>query len=372
MILLRVLIFALGFGVVAGTLFSAIGTVIVPRAVSARLSRIVFLTMRRVFNLAMRWSDSYENRDRLMALYAPVTLLILAVVWLVLVMLGFTAMFWAIGVASVRAAFTLSGSSLLTLGFANVGDLPQALLAVFEASSGLILIALLIAYLPTMYSAFARREATVALLAVRAGSPPSGVQMLINAQESRGLSYFTELWPAWEIWFTDLEESHTSLAALSFFRSPLANRSWVTTAGTILDAAALLLSTVDVPRDAQAALCLRAGFLCLGRIAQFFRFRAIQNLQAGDPEHERRIRVTRTEYDSACARLAAAGLPLKADREQAWRDFAGWRVNYDGALIFLSILTMAPAAPWSSDRTDRTDFFPTTRRAAELADTLRK
>lgn len=34
----------------------------------------------------------------------------------------------------------------------------------------------------------------------------------------------------------------------------------------------------------------------------------------------------------------------------AWRDFAGWRVNYDTVLVALAGLTMAPYAPWSSDR----------------------
>jgi hypothetical protein len=48
--------------------------------------------------------------------------------------------------------------------------------------------------------------------------------------------------------------------------------------------------------------------------------------------------------------LAQAGLPLKPDRDQAWTDFAGWRVNYDSTLISLCTLTTAPPAPWSSDR----------------------
>jgi len=43
-------------------------------------------------------------------------------------------------------------------------------------------------------------------------------------------------------------------------------------------------------------------------------------------------------------------VPLKADRDQAWRDFAGWRVNYDLALVELARLTDAPPSPWSSDR----------------------
>ena len=65
------------------------------------------------------------------------------------------------------------------------------------------------------------------------------------------------------------------------------------------------------------------------------------------------ISIDRTEFDAAYDRLAAAGLPLKPDRDQCWRDFAGWRVNYDTVLLDLARLTMAPYAPWSSDRSMR-------------------
>jgi hypothetical protein len=43
-------------------------------------------------------------------------------------------------------------------------------------------------------------------------------------------------------------------------------------------------------------------------------------------------------------------LPVTADRDAAWRGFVGWRVNYDTVLLALAALTMAPPAPWSSDR----------------------
>jgi hypothetical protein len=49
-------------------------------------------------------------------------------------------------------------------------------------------------------------------------------------------------------------------------------------------------------------------------------------------------------------RLAESGCPIKLDREQAWTDFAGWRVNYDMVLLALADLTMAPEAPWLTDR----------------------
>ena len=80
-----------------------------------------------------------------------------------------------------------------------------------------------------------------------------------------------DLWRTWELWFVEVEETHTSLAALSFFRSPQAEHSWVTAAGTVLDAASLFRSTVDVPPDPQADLCIRSGYLALQRIARLFR-----------------------------------------------------------------------------------------------------
>ena len=64
--------------------------------------------------------------------------------------------------------------------------------------------------------------------------------------------------------------------------------------------------------------------------------------------------VWRTAFDEVCERLARAGVPLKPNRDECWLDFAGWRVNYDTVLVALAGLTMAPYAPWSSDRSLRT------------------
>ena len=62
------------------------------------------------------------------------------------------------------------------------------------------------------------------------------------------------------------------------------------------------------------------------------------------------ISIKREEFDAAFDRLQDIGVPMRPDRDQAWKDFAGWRVNYDGALLGLCALVMAPEAPWSSDR----------------------
>ena len=340
----RVVVFLLGGWLVLRTLVSATVSFVLPRSAPDPITRVVFLAIRKLFDLRTNRAQTYADRDRAMALYAPISLLALPPVWLALVWLGFSALFWAGGSDPFLAAQD-SGSSLLTLGFAPLSSPWAVGLAFVEASIGLVLVALLIAYLPTMYAAFARRETAVTLLEVRAGSPPSAVQMFLRYRRIHNLDEMGALWASWEIWFADIEESHTSLAALSFFRSPQPDRSWVTAAGTILDAASLANAVLDIEHDPRADLCIRAGYIALCRISDFFGIAYNAHPQATDS-----ISVTRGEFDMACDEMAEGGVPLKADRDQAWRDFVGWRVNYDTVLLSLAGLTMAPYAPWSSDR----------------------
>jgi hypothetical protein len=335
----------LGAALVLRTLLSVVRTFVLPRSARDIVGRAVFLVLRRLFGLLIWRARTYEAVDSIMALYAPIGLLTLPLVWLFLLLVGYAAMFWAIGVDDLLAAIDLSGSSLVTLGFIQAHTLPETLLAISEAALGLILVALFIAYLPTMYGAFSRREAAVNLLEVRAGAPPWCAELVGRYNRIHGLDRLGEVWVSWEGWFTDVEETHTSLAALVFFRSPQPDHSWVTAAGAVLDAASLAVSTVDVPHDPRADLCIRAGYVALRRIADFFSMPYESNPRPDDP-----ISISRPEYDEAVAHMVANGVPIKADRDEAWRAFAGWRVNYDAVLLQLAELTLAPYAPWSSDR----------------------
>jgi hypothetical protein len=340
------LVFLTGLFTVILTFFSALSTFVLPRAARSQLNRIVFGITRRVFEFILHFVKSYGRRDAVMAYYAPISLMLLVPTWYALISLGFTALYWSLGAGDWRTSFRLSGSSLFTLGFANADGLILAIFEFIEAMLGLILVGLLISYLPTMYSAFSRREQVVNMLEVRAGSPPSAAEMLLRFHRNHGLDKLAGYWNVWEAWFADIEESHTTLPALVFFRSPRAENSWVTAAGAVLDAAAITLSAVEIPYEVSAALCIRAGFLAFHRIADYFDIP-----HPHDPHYpEVPICVDRAEFDSVLDQLEAAGLPLKPDRDQAWRDFAGWRVNYDRSLILLCGLVMAPKAPWSGDR----------------------
>lgn len=344
-LLVNVVVFALGLALVAATVSAALKTFVLPRGINVRLTAVVFHGVRALFRLRIRRAASYEERDRVMALFAPVTLLVLPVVFLTLTLLGYAAIFWAAGQRPFTQALRLSGSSLLTLGYISGDTLTFKLLEFSEAMLGLILVALLIAYLPTMYAAFTRRETAVALLESYASTPPSAAELISRAHRTGELRNLRQFWMTWQTWFAEIEESHTSFASLAFFRSPQSGRSWITAAGTVLDSASLILALVDIPMEPRAAFCIRSGYLALRQIADFFRIDHNANPAPGDP-----ISISRVEFDEVCARLAQDGVPLVADLDQAWRDFAGWRVNYDTVLLGLAALTMAPYAPWSSDR----------------------
>ncbi len=345
MLALRILAVVAGAALVIAAIGSAVKTVVLPRATASRITRSVFLLLRWVFRIVARPSMSFDRRDRILGAYAPLGLMATLAAWLTLVLAGFSLIFWGTEHAGWGAAFDLSGSSLFTLGFARPEQLDGMVLVFLEAAIGLFLLALLITYLPSIYSAYSRREVGITALEVRAGSPPSAREMIGRYWRLERMPQIHEVWVEWQRWFVDVEETHTSHPAVVFFRSSHPEHSWVTSAGAVLDGAALVLSSVDIPRDVEAEFCIRAGYLCLRGIADYF-----QIPYDPDPQSDAPISIRREEWENLISSLEASGVALKPDRDQAWRDFAGWRVNYDTVLLALARLTEAPPAAWSSDR----------------------
>ncbi len=337
--IIQVVVAVAGILIIARTVLSAIRTFVVPRGDNDPLTRLAFRTIRKVFDLAAPPSRPYAYRDRIMAYYGPIALMLLPAWWLVLLLVGFGSIYWALGLPAADA-LEVSGSSLLTLGFFRPAVPGGDFIAFIEAAMGLALVALLISYLPTIYGAFSRRELLVSLLEVRADSPPSPVVMITRMHRLHGLDALHPMWERWEQWFADIEETHSSLPVLVFYRSQQPDHSWVNAAGAIMDAAALTRSAVAIPMDVQADLVIRSGYLALRRICDFFRIPYEAEPKPTDPTS-----IDRARFDHAFEVLATSGVPMVADREQAWRDFNGWRVNYDEVLRALEKLTMAPT-PW--------------------------
>ena len=297
-VLSQILWFALGIGLLLLVFDSVIRTFVLPRAATPVVTRTVFIVLRWCFNLVARMARTYNGRDSVMSLFGPIGLLTLPAVWSVMVLVAYTAMFHALGVRGFERAFEMSGSSLFTLGFVRPPDLATNILAFLEAATGLTVLGLLIAYLPTIYSSFSRREVLVAQLEVRAGNPPSGVHLLVQSQRMERFHLLDDFWVTWQQWFTELEETHTSLGVLSFFRSPQGHRSWVTASGAVLDGASLRLAAVDLPFDPEAGICVRAGFFALRAIADYYGIPYDPDPQPGDP-----ISITKDEFLQACDEL---------------------------------------------------------------------
>ena len=331
---------------VLATLLSAIRAVVLPRATQGVVPRMAVKTVRGVLAVRARRLVAFDERDRVMAILGPMALVLMLVTWLLTLFVAYAVMYFCLQGWSVGGAVRMSGSSLVTLGTTSDHRFWPSLLSYSEAGMGLLLVALFITYFPSIYGAFTRREAGVTLLEVRAGSPPQPTTMLIRYHRiEERVRELTELWRAWEAWFADVEESHSTFPVVAFFRSPVPERSWITAAGVILDGAAFWVACVQHPKDPDAQLTLRAGYLALRRIADGFGITYDR-----DPAPDAPISITRQEWDEAMDSMAKAGVPLVADRDQAWHDWAGWRVNYDSVLLRIARAVEAPPVPWVSDR----------------------
>ncbi len=361
MVVLQVVAVVAGVALVVFVLFSALKTVVLPRAESSSLVRAEWVALIRVFDLVAHERRSYASRDRILAFYAPVALLLLPGIWVALIIIAYTLIYWGTGLDPFREAFIVSGSSMLTLGFDRPPGLGHIVLCFTEATIGLGIVALMISYLPSLYGAFNRREVLVGMLEARAGSPPTVGAWLARYHIIGLLPSIEADFALWETWFADLEESHTSNPALVFFRSPQPDRNWLTAAGCVLDTAAVVASTIDRPPSARAQILIRTGYVSLRRIATYFGIEHDSDPRPDDP-----ISVTRREYDLLLVELRAADVPLKRNLDQAWRDWAGWRVNYDRVLVALAGLVVSPSARWSSDRAQVEHFTPRVHRPSPL------
>lgn len=342
----------IGATIVLTTGWSVIGTVVVPRRIRSRIIRAVFVVNRAVFHFVADKSDSYERRDRILAVQAPVQLILQIVGWLALYELGFGLLIWPFDRnAGLAGAMEQAGSALCTLGYFAPHTSGVAALDALASLAGLGTVALQIGYLPTLYGAFNRREGLITMLDSRAGVPSWGPELLARTHYGLGsrisaVAELPELFEAWEQWSADVSESHTTYLPLVWFRSPRPLSSWVTSQLAVLDAAALYLALLpDATGVVQARLCLRGGFTCLGNIARALRIPIPENADPNDG-----ISLSYDEFVGAVERLRRVDFPLERPIEEAWLDFQGWRVNYEAAAYALTWIVDAPPALWSGPR----------------------
>jgi hypothetical protein len=341
----RALVLVAGVIVLIITAASVIRALIVPRPAVGGPTTWAARAIRFGFRQVAALTRTYAGKDRVLALSEPVAVLSLLVSWLALTTFGFGLVVWGLNDLSVTAAFAQAGSSVFTLGFDTDRHTGGRAVDFVAAGTGMVLVALQIAYLPTLYGSYNRRETLVTMLESRAGAPAWGPEVLIRHQLVGLIGNLPALFADWEQWAADVTESHTSYPSLLFFRSPRPLNSWVVSIIAIMDAAALTMALDPDGSPKEARMCVRMGFTCLRDIAQVSRIS-----YDPDPSPDADIQLPRSEFDAAVARLEEIGYPITRSLDEAWAHFKGWRINYESTGYALAQLVDAPPARWTGPR----------------------
>ena len=326
----------------------AIRTFMVPAGAPPLINRVLFRFTQALFDLAIRPIRSDVRRQSVLSLFAPISLLVVLSVLLGMIGFGYTLTLYGAGIKPMLRAFLFSGSALSTMGFESPGsNFWVIVLSAVEALTVVIIVALLIGYLPTIYSSYQQREQAVNNLDRLTGSQPDGMKVVDAYVNIFGASRLGELWQTWIGWFDDLATSGSTLSGELYLRSSRWDRSWISAAGAMLDAAALVDSSIDLSTDPAADRLVRLGSRSLRQVLEPLRLRCAE--QPKWPQTP--INITQQEFEDAYDHLQQSGLPMKPDKSAAWTTFAQHRVQYECPLMTLVRLKKPPrGARWTTDR----------------------
>jgi hypothetical protein len=292
--------------------------------------------------------ESIPRRERWLATYGPVAVLVIFVAWGLALVLGYGLIIDGVR-DEIRPAPGNFGTSLYfsatTLVPLSYGDfvpegIPARLATVAESATGVILAALAITLLFSLYGSFQRREELVVTLDAFAGAPPSGVQMLETASTHGMPEELIKTFDDWRQWAAAVLESHLAYPMLVFFRSSHDNEAWLNSFGAVMDAAVLVMSTVDDKSEGPAKLMYRVGNHLVEDLSWYFR--------RWTPRDDSPV-IERFEFDQAWERLRKAGYHCKP-ADEAWTLFAKLRSTYASPINGLARALVIIPAEWIGDR----------------------
>jgi hypothetical protein len=271
------------------------------------------------------------------------SLLLLLVTWAVLLILAFALLHWGSGsrldapngVSGFGADLYFAGATLFTLSTGDVfaRTTTERFITIWEAATGLSFFALVIGYLPTLSTAFSRREVNISLLDARAGSPPSAAELLARHVDAEGGEALAQLLGEWERWSAELLETHLSFPVLGFYRSQHDNQSWVAALTTILDVSALIIAGVQREPVRPARLTFAMARHAAVDLARVFH----QKPLPPDPDRLGPAELARLRQALGAARLT---LPAGRDVEERLRRLRGMYEPYMNALAAFLLMPM--------------------------------
>ena len=333
-----------GFFLFATTVTSVLRSLVVPGGTVTKVTRFVDQVVLGLYHLSIRPVRSYKSMNAILASQPAAALFSTLGIWAMGFLLASAMMLFPV-VPSFGNALREAGASLLTLGSVSTNRPWATAVDFITGFTGMIVVALQIAYLPTLYNAYNRRETEVTLLVARAGRPAWGPEVLRRSRIGGVAAELPILYLAWERWAAEVAESHISYPSLLRFRSPAVATSWIISLLAVLDAAALHLALAPSDAPMQARLCVQMGFSALRQIARSLKIPFNADPMPNDP-----ISISIGEFALVVEMLRGAGFPIERSTEEAYRHFAGWRVNYEALAHRLSYEVDAVPAPWSGTR----------------------
>ncbi len=339
----------LGLALILSVLYEAFETMLLPRRVprAFRVTRLFYMQSWRLWTAMGGLITSPRRRATFLSYFGPLSLLVLLSLWALGLIVGFALLHWSLGTPLDGAGADhpgfglyayLSGVTFFTLGYGDItpiGPLGRAL-AVLETGIGFGFLAVVIAYLPVLYQAFSRREVTISLFDARAGSPPTAGTLLARNARYGDQDLLAQLLAEWERWAAEVLESHISFPVLSFFRSQHDNQSWVAALTAILDASALVVSSVPGAVKNQAYLTF-----AMARHVAVDLCQSVSTPPIEPPED----RLPPARSSALRELLRGAGLEL-ADGGGAEERLAELRGMYEPFVQALSRRFLMPLPPW--------------------------
>jgi hypothetical protein len=312
---MRIIVGILGLLILLIVLWEAFETVVLPRRVTRkfRLTRLFYRATWLPWSAVARRIRADKRRETFLSFYGPLSLLFLIGVWAAGLIFGFALLDWAAGSAFVMSQgtpnfwtdFYLSGTTFFTLGLGDIvpRSTAERILAVTESGMGFGFLALVIGYLPVIYTGFSKREVTISLLDARAGSPPTAAELLRRHSHDHGMEALRQLLLDWEHWSAELLESHLSYPLLAYYRSQHSNQSWLAALTTILDTCVLVIVGLEGACERQAELTFAIARHAVVDLAQVF---------STPPHPPKQDRLPPEELLRLRAELAEKGLYLRA------------------------------------------------------------
>jgi hypothetical protein len=283
--------------------------------------------------------------------------------WVSCLIGGFAFINFALMPGTFWQALYLSGTTFFTVGHGDLvpATAPIQVVTVIEAGCGLGFLALVITYLPVLYQLFAAREAHVILLDERGGSPPTATTLLKRHAQGQSLDSLQELLREWELWASELLESHTSYPMLSYYRSQYPNLSWLSALASIMDACSLVMVGIHGVRTFQARMSFSVARLAVVELSQ------VLGLKQTTAFAESRL--TSTDFVRMKKLLEESRLILADDAEL---HLARFRATYEPLLCGLAEYLMVPLPNWLPEEGQLADYGQNTRVAVmrELVHTL--